>query len=175
MDQRELLHGNGKKPIGAFRRRYCSTTAVTLLLFLLTNTVSILVSSGAGPSLLRRYKPGTIRLWDDSAALLADLNATQAALATGRAELLAAGRAELAGLYARIGTANELLRTLRGSNNKWPPATSTGGRAILPASSSWPAPRTGCQPAALPARRRRSSQLWATRAAACRTTWSSGT
>ncbi|TVU43682.1 hypothetical protein EJB05_10169, partial [Eragrostis curvula] len=104
MVQCELLHGNGKKPAGAFRRRYCSTMAVTLLLFLLTNTVSILVSSGAGPSLLRRYKPSTIRLWDDSAALLADLNATQAALA--------AGRAELAGLYARIGTANELLRTL---------------------------------------------------------------
>lgn len=109
MDQSDLLDGNGKnKPMttSSFRRRYCSTTAVTLLLFVLTNTVSILVSSGAvGSSFLRRYKPATILpLWDDSAALLADLNATQAALA--------ASRAELAGLYARVGTANELLRTL---------------------------------------------------------------
>ena len=96
------LHGNGKKPP---RRRWrCSTTAVTLLMFLLTNTVSIVVSSGAGPSLLRRYRPATLRLWDGSAALLADLNATQAALD--------ASRAELAGLHARVGTANELLRTL---------------------------------------------------------------
>ena len=93
------LHGNGKKP-----PRRCSTTAVTLLMFLVTNTVSVVVSSGAGPSLLRRYKPATIRLWDGSAALLADLNATQAALD--------ASRAELAGLHARVGTANELLRTL---------------------------------------------------------------
>ncbi|GJN12608.1 hypothetical protein PR202_ga30899 [Eleusine coracana subsp. coracana] len=111
MDQSDLFHGNGKKPISGFRRRYCSSTAVTLLLFVLTNTVSILVSSGAvGPSsLLRRYnyKPSTSILplmWDDSAALAADLNATQA--------LLAASRAELAGLHARVGTANELLRTL---------------------------------------------------------------
>ncbi|KAL6659551.1 hypothetical protein ACP70R_003591 [Stipagrostis hirtigluma subsp. patula] len=98
----DLLHGNGKKP----RRRYCSTTAVTLLLFLLTNTISIVVSSGAGPSLLRRYRPAmaTVRLWDGSAALLADLNATQSALD--------ASRAELTDLHARVGTANELLRTL---------------------------------------------------------------
>ncbi|TKW09348.1 hypothetical protein SEVIR_6G088500v4 [Setaria viridis] len=107
MEAADLLDGNGKnKPPPQPRRRrwYCSTTAVTLLMFLLTNTVSIVVSSGAGPSLLRRYKPSTIRLWDGSAALLADLNATQADLA--------ASRAELAGLYARVGTANELLRTL---------------------------------------------------------------
>jgi SAM-dependent methyltransferase len=110
MDQSDPLHGNGKKPTGAFRRRCCSgTTAVTLLLFVVTNTVSILVSTGvaAGPSFLRRYKPAAaaiIPFWGDSAALLADLNATQAELA--------AGRAELAGLYARVGTANELLRTL---------------------------------------------------------------
>jgi hypothetical protein len=99
--------GNGKNKSPQPRRRrwwYCSTTAVTLLMFLLTNTVSIVVSSGAGPSLLRRYKPSTIRLWDGSAALLADLNATQAELD--------ASRAELAGLHARVGTANELLRTL---------------------------------------------------------------
>ncbi|KAK3120858.1 hypothetical protein QOZ80_8BG0642740 [Eleusine coracana subsp. coracana] len=110
MDESDLLHGNGKKPI---RRRYCSSTAVTLLLFVLTNTVSILVSSGAvGPSsFLRRYnyKPSSTSMilplmWDDTALLAADLNATQA--------LLAASRAELAGLHARVGTANELLRTL---------------------------------------------------------------
>ncbi|KAF8712681.1 hypothetical protein HU200_028442 [Digitaria exilis] len=101
----DLLHGNGKKPPPPPRRRcsrYCNTTTLTLLMFLLTNTVSIIVSSGAGPSLLRR--PSTIRLWDTSAALLADLNATQSDLA--------ASRAELAGLHARVGTANELLRTL---------------------------------------------------------------
>ncbi|KAG2581157.1 probable methyltransferase At1g29790 [Panicum virgatum] len=100
-------HGNGKtKPPPPRRRGWwqCSTTAVTLLMFLLTNTVSIVVSSGAGPSLLRRYRPATLRLWDGSAALLADLTATQAALD--------ASRAELAGLHARVGTANELLRTL---------------------------------------------------------------
>ncbi|KAJ1266931.1 hypothetical protein BS78_07G017700 [Paspalum vaginatum] len=101
----DLLHGNAKKPPPPRRRRCCSTTAVTLLVFLFTNAVSILVSSGAAPpSLLRRYKPATVRLWDDSASLAADLNATQAALA--------AGRAELAGLHARVNTANELLRTL---------------------------------------------------------------
>ncbi|PUZ49868.1 hypothetical protein GQ55_6G013100 [Panicum hallii var. hallii] len=106
MEAADLLHGNGKKPPPPRRRRWwqCSTTAVTLLMFLLTNTVSIVVSSGAGPALLRRYRPATIRLWDGSAALLADLNATQA--------VLDASRAELAGLYARVGTANELLRTL---------------------------------------------------------------
>ncbi|RLN04396.1 uncharacterized protein C2845_PM13G01120 [Panicum miliaceum] len=104
MEAADLLHGNGKPPR---RRRWwqCSATAVTLLMFLLTNTVSIVVSSGAGPSLLlRRYRPATIRLWDGSAALLADLNATQAALG--------ASCAELAGLRALVGTANELLRTL---------------------------------------------------------------
>ncbi|XP_062196382.1 probable methyltransferase At1g29790 [Phragmites australis] len=117
----DLLHGNGKMKPATSRRRYCSTTAVTLLLFLLTNTVSILVSSGAGPSLLRRYKPATIRLWDDSAALIADLNATQSALA--------ASRAELAGLYARIGTANELLRTLLAA---MPPRDGTAGQRQVP-------------------------------------------
>ncbi|CAO2186681.1 unnamed protein product [Urochloa humidicola] len=112
----DLLDGsNGKnKP----RRRpchyYCNTTAITLLMFLLTNTVSIVISSGAGPSLLRRYKPSTIRLWDSSAALLADLNATQSDLN--------ASRAELAALHARVRTANELLRTLLTSMSSTPAA-----------------------------------------------------
>ncbi|KAF8668428.1 hypothetical protein HU200_052240 [Digitaria exilis] len=108
----DLLHGNGKKPPPPPPRRrcsrYCNTTTLTLLMFLLTNTVSIIVSSGAGPSLLLR-RPSTIRLWDTSAELLADLNATQSDLA--------ASRAELAGLYARVGTANELLRTLLDSSS----------------------------------------------------------
>jgi hypothetical protein len=78
--------------------------AVTLLMFLLTNAVSIVVSSGTGPSLLRRYKTSIIRLWDGYAALPGDLNATQAELD--------ANRVELAGLHAHVGTANELLRTL---------------------------------------------------------------
>lgn len=109
------LHGNGKnKPLPPTRRRcYCCscTTAATLFMFLLTNAVSVaVVSSGAGSSLLRRYGGGyrpaatIVRLWDGSAALHADLNATQAALA--------AGRADLADLHARVRTANELLRTL---------------------------------------------------------------
>lgn len=80
------LHGNGKnKP--PRRRRWCyccsATTAATLLMFLLTNAVSIaIVSSGAGTSLLRRYSGGykpaatIVRLWDGSAALHGDLNAT---------------------------------------------------------------------------------------------------
>ncbi|CAO2210345.1 unnamed protein product [Urochloa humidicola] len=108
----DLLDGgnNGKnKPPPRRRCRFCNTTAITLLMFVLTNTVSIVVSSGAAPSfLLRRYnyRPSTIRLWDggSSAALAADLNATQSDLA--------AGRAELAALHARVRTANELLRTL---------------------------------------------------------------
>ncbi|CAO2169791.1 unnamed protein product [Urochloa humidicola] len=114
-----LLDGsNGKnKP----RRRpchyYCNTTAITLLMFLLTNTVSIVVSSGAGLTLFRRYnyKPSTIRLWDSSAVLLADLNATQSDLA--------ASRAELAALHARVRTANELLRTLLTSMSSTPAAS----------------------------------------------------
>ncbi|OEL33581.1 hypothetical protein BAE44_0005400 [Dichanthelium oligosanthes] len=94
-------------------------------MFLLTNTVSIVISSGAGPSLLRRYKPATIRLWDGSAALLADLNAMQGALADSRAEL--------AGLYARVGKANELLHMLldamaawSGSGSSCPPTDGSG-------------------------------------------------
>ena len=104
------LHSNGKnKPPPRRRRCYCcsGTTAATLLMFLLTNAVS----SGAGPSLLHRYSSGGYRpaativnLWDGSAALHADLNATQAALA--------ASRAHLADLHARVRTANELLQTL---------------------------------------------------------------
>ncbi|CAL5004488.1 unnamed protein product [Urochloa decumbens] len=116
MDAADLLDGdNGKNkpllPPPPPRRRpwyYCNTTAITLVMFVLTNTVSIVVSSGAGPSLLRRYnyKPSTLRLWDggSSALLAADLNATQSDLA--------ASRAELAALHARVRTANELLRTL---------------------------------------------------------------
>ncbi|XP_021320555.1 uncharacterized protein LOC8066089 [Sorghum bicolor] len=117
MDDDDLHGGNGKNkppPLSSRPRRcYCcsGTTAATLLMFLLTNTISILlVTSGAGPSLLRRYgsysKPAAtiVRLWDGSAALHADLNATQAALA--------AGRADLADLHARVRTANELLHTL---------------------------------------------------------------
>ncbi|KAL6856907.1 hypothetical protein ACP4OV_018289 [Aristida adscensionis] len=117
----DLLHGNAKKP----RRRYCSTTAVTLLLFLLTNTISILVSSGAAPSLLRRYRPAmaTLHFWDASAALLADLNATQSALA--------AGRDDLAALHARLRTANELLRTLLAATT--PPRHDDGGWPREPA------------------------------------------
>ncbi|CAD6266395.1 unnamed protein product [Miscanthus lutarioriparius] len=109
------LHSNGKnKPPPRRRRCYCcsGTTAATLLMFLLTNAVSVaVVSSGAGPSLLRRYRSSGYRpaativhLWDGSAALQADLNATQAALTTGRAYL--------ADLHARVRTANELIQTL---------------------------------------------------------------
>ncbi|CAL5008967.1 unnamed protein product [Urochloa decumbens] len=110
MDAADLLDGaNGKNKQPPRRRcNYCNTTAITLLMFVLTNTVSILVSSGAAPSFLRRYnyKPSTLRLWDggSSALLAADLNATQSDLA--------ASRAELAALHARVRTANELLRTL---------------------------------------------------------------
>ena len=74
----------------------------TLLLFLFTNAVSVAaVSSGAGPSLLRRYgsysKPAAtiVRLWDGCAAL--------------HVAQRHAGRADLAGLHARVRTANELL------------------------------------------------------------------
>uniref|UniRef100_A0ACD5WZI4 Uncharacterized protein n=1 Tax=Avena sativa TaxID=4498 RepID=A0ACD5WZI4_AVESA len=94
----------GKKLHDPKRRRCWSATTVTLILFLLTNTTSILLSSGAGASLVRRYEPRTVRLWDDSGALLADLNATRTALEYSRAEL--------AGLHARLGTATLLLQTL---------------------------------------------------------------
>ncbi|KAM0860615.1 hypothetical protein ACQ4PT_046434 [Festuca glaucescens] len=101
--ERELL---GKKfPSPDTKRRQCwSTTTVTLILFLITNTTSILLSSGAGASLVRRYEPRTVRIWDDSGALIADLNATRSALESSRAEL--------AGLHARLGTATLLLQTL---------------------------------------------------------------
>ncbi|KAL5222258.1 hypothetical protein ABZP36_026971 [Zizania latifolia] len=48
----------------------------------LANSISVLLYSGAGAFLLCRYKPA-IRLWDDSATPLADLNATQHALTYG--------------------------------------------------------------------------------------------
>ena len=86
------------------RRRFCSATTVTLILFLVTNTTSILLSSGAGANFVRRYEPATVRLWDDSGALQADLNATRSALDSSRVEL--------AGLHARLGTATLLLQTL---------------------------------------------------------------
>ncbi|CAM0910776.1 unnamed protein product [Alopecurus aequalis] len=94
----------GKKLHDPKRWCRCSATTVTLILFLLTNTTSILISSGAGSSFVRRYEPATVRLWDDSGALLADLNATRSALEFSRAEL--------AGLHARLGTATLLLQTL---------------------------------------------------------------
>lgn len=97
-----------KSPAMGRRRRYCrcGTTMLTMLLFVVTNSASVLLSSGAGAFLLRRYKPATARLWawDDSAALLDDLNATQSALADTHAQL--------ADLHARLGTANSLLETL---------------------------------------------------------------
>jgi len=46
----------------------------------------------------------TVRLWDGSAALHADLKATQVALAAGRFDLI--------DLHARVRTTNELLQTL---------------------------------------------------------------
>ncbi|KAG8086652.1 hypothetical protein GUJ93_ZPchr0010g9350 [Zizania palustris] len=95
--------GKSKKPPGK-RRCRCTMTKLTMLLFVLTNSISVLLSSGAGAFLLRRYKPATIRLWDDSPALRADLNATQSALA--------ASHVQLADLHARLGTANSLLQTL---------------------------------------------------------------
>uniref|UniRef100_A0A0D9X3S8 Methyltransferase type 11 domain-containing protein n=1 Tax=Leersia perrieri TaxID=77586 RepID=A0A0D9X3S8_9ORYZ len=104
------LYSDGSKskkpPLPAIRRRFCSTTMVTMLLFVLTNTTSILLSSGAGAFLLRRYKPATVRLWawDDSAALLDDLNATQSSLAVTRSQL--------ADLHSRLAVANSLLHTL---------------------------------------------------------------
>lgn len=97
-----------KSPAMGRRRRYCrcGTTMLTMLLFVVTNSASVLLSSGAGAFLLRRYKPATARLWawDDSAALLDDLNTTQSALADTHAQL--------ADLHARLGTANSLLETL---------------------------------------------------------------
>ncbi|XP_066309085.1 probable methyltransferase At1g29790 [Miscanthus floridulus] len=92
---------------------YSGTTTATLLMFLLTNVVSVaVVSSGVGPSLLHRYSSSGYRpaativhLWDGSAALQADLNATQAALATGHADL--------ADLHPRVRTANELLQAMQ--------------------------------------------------------------
>ncbi|CAD6246423.1 unnamed protein product [Miscanthus lutarioriparius] len=142
MDDDDLHGGNGKnKPPPSSRRRRCyccsGTTAATLLMFLLTNAVSVaVVSSGAGPSLLRRYSGGgyrpaatIVRLWDGSAALHADLNATQAALA--------AGRADLADLHARVRTANELLQTLlramQDHGGRDLPATPDGGWKREPA------------------------------------------
>ncbi|KAF7096273.1 hypothetical protein CFC21_098244 [Triticum aestivum] len=100
----ELLGKKQLSPRNGRRWCRCSTTTVTLLLFLVTNTASILLSSGAGASVVRRYEPATVRLWDDSAALLADLNATRSALESSRVEL--------AGLHARLGTATALLQTL---------------------------------------------------------------
>uniref|UniRef100_J3MPT8 Methyltransferase type 11 domain-containing protein n=1 Tax=Oryza brachyantha TaxID=4533 RepID=J3MPT8_ORYBR len=76
MDQ--YCDGKSKKPGTKSRRCRCSATMLTMLLFVITNSVSVLLSSGAGAFLLRRYKPDSVRLWawDDSAALLDDLNAT---------------------------------------------------------------------------------------------------
>ncbi|XP_006659759.2 probable methyltransferase At1g29790 [Oryza brachyantha] len=104
MDQ--YCDGKSKKPGTKSRRCRCSATMLTMLLFVITNSVSVLLSSGAGAFLLRRYKPDSVRLWawDDSAALLDDLNATQSALA--------ATHAQLADLHARLGTASSLLETL---------------------------------------------------------------
>ncbi|CAL5009616.1 unnamed protein product [Urochloa decumbens] len=126
--------GNGKNKPPRRRCHYCNTTAITLLMFVLTNTVSIVVSSGAGSSFLRRYnyKPSNIRLWDggSSALLAADLNTTQSDLA--------ASRAELAALHARVRTANELLRTLLDAMSTR--NTATGGDTLA---AGWKRELTG--------------------------------
>ncbi|KAF0900243.1 hypothetical protein E2562_029753 [Oryza meyeriana var. granulata] len=105
MDQ--YCDGKSKKPPPPGKRRCrCSTTMLTMVLFAFTNSISALLSSGAGAFLLRRYKAESVRIWDwdDSAALLKDLNATQSALA--------ASHAQLADLHVHLGTANSLLETL---------------------------------------------------------------
>ncbi|KAF0900820.1 hypothetical protein E2562_035317 [Oryza meyeriana var. granulata] len=118
---------------------------LTMVLFAFTNSISALLSSGAGAFLLRRYKAESVRIWDwdDSAALLKDLNATQSALA--------ASHAQLADLHVHLGTANSLLETLLAGmatcHGDRPSSGTRGGLAISPGSSSSPSATTGTPPA----------------------------
>ncbi|KAF0913897.1 hypothetical protein E2562_024970 [Oryza meyeriana var. granulata] len=74
-----------------------------LLVVIATNLVSVYLFSGASLSLRLPASAPSIHLWDSS-ALLRDLNATRAALATARAEI--------AGLRAQCNTSSLLLESV---------------------------------------------------------------